>query len=64
VEELYVTIGYLTPGSLPELRPYLRAKYGLSDELANRVEGFVEAMRQETNRGGKEGRHDTRDEVT
>src|SRR4051794_5326501 len=29
VEELYVTVGYLTPGALPELRPYLRAKYGL-----------------------------------
>ena len=64
VEELYVTVGYLTPGALPELRPYLRAKYGLTDELANRVEGFVEAVRQETNQRGKEGQHDTGDKAT
>jgi transcriptional regulator with XRE-family HTH domain len=63
VEELYVTVGYLTPGALPELRPYLRAKYGLTDELANRVEGFVEAVRQETNQRVKEGRHDTGDKA-
>jgi transcriptional regulator with XRE-family HTH domain len=63
VEELYVTVGYLTPGALPELRPYLRAKYGLTDELANRVEGFVEAVRQETNQPGKEGQHDTGDKT-
>ena len=63
VEELYVTVGYLTPGALPELRPYLRAKYGLTDELANRVEGFVAAVRQETNQRGKEGQHDTGDQA-
>jgi transcriptional regulator with XRE-family HTH domain len=63
VEELYVTVGYLTPGALPELRPYLRAKYGLTDELANRVEGFVAAVRQETNQRGKEGQHDTGDKA-
>ena len=61
VEELYAAAGYSTP--LPELRPYLRAKYGLTDELANRVEGFVEAVRQETNQRGKEGQHDTGDKA-
>jgi transcriptional regulator with XRE-family HTH domain len=63
VEEMYLTLGYLEPGALPELRPYLRAKYGLTDELANRVEGFVEAVRQETNQRGKEGQHDTGDKA-
>jgi transcriptional regulator with XRE-family HTH domain len=63
VEELYVTVGYLTPGALPELRPYLRAKYGLTDELAIRVEGFVEAVSQETNQREKEGQHGTRDKA-
>jgi transcriptional regulator with XRE-family HTH domain len=62
-EELYVTVGYLTPGALPELRPYLRAKYGLTDELANRIEGFVEAVRQETNQRKKEGQNGTRDKA-
>src|SRR3954451_19094440 len=38
VENLYAVSGYLTPGALPELGPYLRAKYGLSDEIANRIE--------------------------
>jgi transcriptional regulator with XRE-family HTH domain len=63
VEEMYLTLGYLEPGALPELRPYLRAKYGLTDDLANRVEGFVEAVRQETNQRGKEGQHGTGDEA-
>ena len=63
VEQMYLTLGYLEPGALPELRPYLRAKYGLTDELANRVEGFVEAVRQETNKRGKEGQHDTGDKA-
>jgi transcriptional regulator with XRE-family HTH domain len=30
VEELYVAAGYLNEGALPELKPYLRAKYGLT----------------------------------
>jgi transcriptional regulator with XRE-family HTH domain len=63
VEELYAEAGYLTPGTLPELRPYLRAKYGLTDELANRVEGYLQAVRDTNQRPGKEGRHDTGDKA-
>jgi len=64
VEELYAAAGYLTPRALLELRPYLRAKYGLTDEMASRVEGYLEAVRQDTNkRSGEEGQRDRRDEA-
>jgi transcriptional regulator with XRE-family HTH domain len=64
VEELYAAAGYLTPGALPELGPYLRAKYGLSDELASRIEGYVEAQLEGTNQqAGKEGQHYTGDKT-
>ncbi len=59
VEELYAAAGYLAPGGLPALRPYLRAKYGLTEDLASRIEGYVEALREDTNQPTrKEGRHD------
>jgi transcriptional regulator with XRE-family HTH domain len=63
VEELYAEAGYIAPGDLPELRSYLRVKYGLGDEAASRIEGYVEATRQ-ANQSPKEGRHDgTRDQA-
>jgi transcriptional regulator with XRE-family HTH domain len=58
VEELYAEAGYLTPGSMPELRTYLRAKYGLTDQQAGQMEGYLQALR-DTNQSGKEGQHDT-----
>ena len=58
VEELYAEAGYLQPGALPELRPYLRVKYGLSDEAASRIEGYVDATRT-ANQPPKEGQHDS-----
>ena len=63
VEELYAAAGYLTEGALPELKPYLRAKYGLTDELAGRMESYLQALRDTNQLPGKEGRHDTRDEA-
>jgi transcriptional regulator with XRE-family HTH domain len=42
VEELYAAVGYLTEGALPELRPYLRTKYGLTDEQASQIEGYMQ----------------------
>ena len=45
VEELYAAAGYVVGEGLPELRPYLRAKYGLSDAATNQVEGYVRALR-------------------
>lgn len=59
VEELYAAAGYFVPSSLPALRPYLRAKYGLTDDVASRIEGYVEALRDDTHQPSrKEGRHD------
>jgi transcriptional regulator with XRE-family HTH domain len=64
VENLYAASGYLTPGALPELRSYLRAKYGLTDEVAVRIEGYMEAVREDTERPArKEGRHELRDKA-
>jgi transcriptional regulator with XRE-family HTH domain len=64
VEELYAVAGYLEPGSLPELRPYLRTKYGLTDQQAGQIEGYLQALRDTSQTPGKEGQHDTRDEAT
>jgi transcriptional regulator with XRE-family HTH domain len=58
VEEFYAAAGFLVPSSLPELRPYLRAKYGLAGDEATRIEGYVQALRDETNHLAKEGDHD------
>jgi transcriptional regulator with XRE-family HTH domain len=63
VEELYAAAGYLTDGALPELKPYLRAKYGLTDEQASQIEGYMQGVRDTKQEPGKEGRHDTRDEA-
>jgi len=41
----YALAGYLHPGELPEMRPYLRAKYGLSDAEAERVDEIFQALR-------------------
>ena len=59
VEELYAPAGYLAPNGLPSLRPYLRAKYGLADDAADRIEGYVQAVRDQTEQSSlKEGRHE------
>jgi transcriptional regulator with XRE-family HTH domain len=63
VEELYVAAGHLTPGALPELRTYLRAKYGLSDHEAGQIEGFLQAVRSTNQPTGKEGQDGTGDET-
>jgi len=62
VEELYVEAGYLTEDALPELRPYLRAKFGLTTQQADHIEGYLQALR-DTQTTGKEGQHDTGDEA-
>ncbi|WP_255498452.1 helix-turn-helix domain-containing protein [Nakamurella sp. PAMC28650] len=48
VEELYATAGYIASADLPSLRPYLRAKFGLSDQALGQVEGYVQALRDQT----------------
>lgn len=56
VEELYEPAGYLAPTGLLALRPYLRAKYGLADDAASRIEGYVQALCDQTEL--KEVRHE------
>jgi transcriptional regulator with XRE-family HTH domain len=63
VEELYAAAGYLTEGALPELKPYLRAKYGLTDEQASQIEGYMQAVKDTNQPPGKEGQHDRGDEA-
>jgi transcriptional regulator with XRE-family HTH domain len=70
VEELYVAAGYLNEGALsylneelPELKPYLRAKYGLTSNQASQIEGYLQALRDTNERPGKEGRHARRDQA-
>jgi transcriptional regulator with XRE-family HTH domain len=63
VEELYAAAGYLEPGSLPKLRPYLRTKYGLTDQQASQIEGYMQAVRDTNQAPGKERRHDRGDEA-
>jgi transcriptional regulator with XRE-family HTH domain len=63
VEQLYVAVDYLTPGALAELRPYLRTKYGLTDEQASQIEGYMQAVRDTNQPPGKEGQHGTGDEA-
>ena len=63
VEELYVAAGYLTGDALPELRPYLRAKYGLTDEQTGKIEGYLQAVRDTNQLPREEGQHDTGDEA-
>jgi transcriptional regulator with XRE-family HTH domain len=45
VEEYYALAGYLMPEGLPELRSYLRAKYGLPDQAAEQIDEYFQALR-------------------
>jgi transcriptional regulator with XRE-family HTH domain len=46
VENFYALAGYLMPEGLPELRPYLRAKYGLPEQAANQIDEYFQALRE------------------
>ncbi|HXC76968.1 MAG TPA: helix-turn-helix transcriptional regulator [Candidatus Acidoferrum sp.] len=56
VEELYADAGYAISGELPELATYLRRKFQLTPDEANRVEGYVQAMTEDNQ--PKEGSDD------
>ncbi len=56
VEDFYALAGYLMPEGLPELRPYLRAKYGLGDSAARRLEGYFQALQDQPNEEPSHGR--------
>ncbi len=49
VEDFYALAGYLMPEGLPALRPYLRAKYGLGEAAAQRLEGYFKALQDQPN---------------
>lgn len=49
VEDFYALAGYLMPEGLPALRPYLRAKYGMNEATAQRLEGYFQALQDQPN---------------
>lgn len=57
VEDFYALAGYLIPEGLPELRPYLRAKYGLPERAARQLDEYFQALRGQWDGPQKEGNH-------
>lgn len=64
VEDLYATAGYLAGDTLPELTPYLRAKYGLTPEKANEVDRFMRYIARDDETTTKEGSHEPTGDTT
>lgn len=60
LEDLYALAGYLMPEGLPELRPYLRTKYGLSDRAVEQLDEYFQALKPGWERD-KEVRHEPSD---
>lgn len=46
VEDFYALAGYLVPEGLPQLAPYLRAKYDLPEPAADDVERYLARLRR------------------
>jgi transcriptional regulator with XRE-family HTH domain len=44
VEDLYALAGYTPADELPELRAYLRSKYGLSTEVIREIENYKDFL--------------------
>lgn len=53
VEDYFALAGYFTPHGLPGLKPYLRAKYDLSDTMADEVEDYVSWLQSRHNDNDK-----------
>ncbi|HEY5249772.1 MAG TPA: helix-turn-helix transcriptional regulator [Dermatophilaceae bacterium] len=62
LEDLYALAGYYMPQGLPELRPYLRSKYGLSDRAVEQLDEYFQALRSGWDRS-KEVRHEPGDQA-
>lgn len=62
VEELYATAGYLAVSGLPELAPYLRAKYGLTPEKADEIDRYMHYIASDEIT--KEGTHERLGDTT
>ncbi|MGH2554568.1 MAG: helix-turn-helix domain-containing protein [Actinomycetota bacterium] len=63
VEEFYALAGYLMPEGLPELVPYMRAKYDMPGEAAEQLERYFARLQRRyggqsrrTKRTGQGGR--------
>ena len=46
VEDFYVLAGYMVPEGLPELAPYLRVKYDLSEDASEQVKRYVARLKK------------------
>lgn len=44
LEDFYALAGYLAPSGLPELKPYLRAKYDLPEPAAAELDDYLRRM--------------------
>jgi transcriptional regulator with XRE-family HTH domain len=62
VTDLMVIADWLPAGELPNLRPYLRAKYGLSDHEAAELDDYVAKLQQRHGSHGGAGPSDHEDE--
>lgn len=61
VEDYYAYAGYLVPEGLPELLPYLRAKYDLPEQAANQIDEYFQALRSGWTRQRPQERDDDSD---
>lgn len=59
IDDLYAGAGYLAPHGLPELKPYLRAKYGLTGRPAEQLDEYFQALRGTWENPRKEGDHES-----
>ena len=59
IDDLYAGAGYLMPQGLPELKPYLRAKYGLTGRPAEQLDEYFQALRGSWEHPRKEGSHES-----
>jgi transcriptional regulator with XRE-family HTH domain len=44
IEDFYALAGYLPASGLPELQPYLRAKYDLPEDAAQQIDAYVKTI--------------------
>ncbi len=62
IEDYYALAGYLMPEGLPELRPYLRAKYNLPSGAVAQLDEYFQALRDRwTTKDNKGNDHDQGD---
>jgi transcriptional regulator with XRE-family HTH domain len=54
VEDYFALVGYFMPHGLPDLAPYLRAKFGAGPEVAREVESYFAWLRERQDQGGED----------